>query len=126
MTMTVDHNRNKSLNCELSLKAVTSTRAHRAHSARAILFMCKYLCETRNKGIILDLQTEKSLEVYADADFAGNWNKSTAANDVSTAKSRTGYVITFAGCPILWASHIQTQIALSTTEAEYISLSESL
>ena len=32
----------------------------------------------------------------------------------------------FAGCPILWASRIQTQIALSTTKAEYISLSESL
>jgi hypothetical protein len=64
--------------------------------------------------------------VYADADFAGNWNKSTAAQDISTAKSRTGFVITFAGCPILWTSKLQTQIALSTTEAEYISLSESL
>ena len=92
----------------------------------AVLWLCKYLRETRNEGIILDPRTEKSLEVYADADFAGNWNKTTAAHDVSTAKSRTGYVITFAGCPILWASRIQTQIALSTTEAEYISLSESL
>ena len=38
MTMTVDHDRNKSLNCELSLYAVLSIRGHRAHSARAILF----------------------------------------------------------------------------------------
>ena len=42
------------------------------------------------------------------------------------AKSQSGFVITFAGCPILWTSKLQTQIALSTTEAEYISLSESL
>ena len=28
-----------------------------------------------------------------------------------------------AGCPIVWASRLQTEIALSTTEAEYISLS---
>ena len=27
------------------------------------------------------------LEVYADGDFSGNWNKNTAEYDVSTAKS---------------------------------------
>ena len=32
----------------------------------------------------------------------------------------------FAGCPIIWMSKLQTEIALSTTEAEYIALSESL
>ena len=46
--------------------------------------------------------------------------------DVSTAKSRTGYVISFAGCPVIWGSKLQTQIALSTTEAEYIALSQAL
>ncbi len=40
-------------------------------------------------------------------------------------KSRTGYVITFASCPVLWCSKLQTEIALSTTEAEYIALSQS-
>ena len=32
----------------------------------------------------------------------------------------------YAGCPIIWSSKLQTQVALSTTEAEYISLSQSL
>ena len=42
-----------------------------------------------------------------------------------TAKSRTGFVITYTGCPIVWASKLQTDIALSTTESEYsASLSE--
>jgi hypothetical protein len=39
------------------------------------------------------------------------------------AKSRTGYVIMFAGCPLIWASKLQTEIALSSTEVEYIALS---
>ena len=47
-------------------------------------------------------------------------------SDPSTAKSRTGFVITYAGCPIQWTSKLQTQIALSTCEAEYIGLSQAL
>ena len=35
-------------------------------------------------------------------------------------------MVLLAGCPIIWASKLQTQIALSTTEAEYIALSISL
>ena len=69
---------------------------------------------------------EAILEVYADADFDVNWNKATAKDDGSTAKSRTGIVITFAKCPILWTSKLQTEIALNTIEAEYMALSSSL
>ena len=47
-------------------------------------------------------------------------------NDPSTAKSRTGYVISYAGCPVIWASKLQTEVVLSTTESEYVGLSESL
>ena len=32
----------------------------------------------------------------------------------------------YANCPTLWVSHLQTEIALSTTETEYIALSQSL
>ena len=92
----------------------------------ALIQICTYLRDTRTQGIILDPDPAKSLEVYVDADFCGNWNRTTAMDDVSTAKSRTGYVILLAGCPIIWASRLQTQIALSTTEAEYIALSTSL
>ena len=34
----------------------------------------------------------------------------------------TGYVIKYVECPLLWCSKLQTEIALSTTEAEYIEL----
>ena len=40
--------------------------------------------------------------------------------------SRTGHVIMFAGCPILWCSKLQTEITLSTTEAEYVALSQAM
>ena len=57
-----------------------------------------------------------------DADFAGGW----ATGDSTQPEivlSRTGFVISYAGCPIYWCSKLQTEIALSTTEAEYIALS---
>jgi hypothetical protein len=98
----------------------------KAAHGEAIEHIAKYLRDTRNEGIILRPQTTKSFDVYADADFVGNWDRMTASNDPSTAKSRSGYVINYAGCPIAWASKLQTVIALSSCEAEYVSLSESL
>jgi hypothetical protein len=64
--------------------------------------------------------------VWADTDFVGNWNQETAISDATTAKSRSGFLITYSGCPISWASRMQTEVALSTTESEYISLSSAL
>jgi hypothetical protein len=48
------------------------------------------------------------------------------SSDPSTARSRMGYIITYAGCPMHWSSKMQTEIALSTTEAEYIALSQAM
>jgi hypothetical protein len=58
-----------------------------------------------------------------DADFAGLWSPSNTHDPISV-KSRTGYVITFASCPVLWSSKLQSEIALSTTESEYIAMSQ--
>ena len=46
--------------------------------------------------------------------------------DPLSTHSRTGFVIYYAGCPIVWTSKIQTITALSTTETEYIALSSAL
>ncbi len=98
----------------------------RTTHGEAALHLCECLRDTINDGLTLDPRKEESLVVCADADFSGNWHKRTAHLDVSTSKSRSGYVILFAGCPIIWSSKLQTQIALSTCEAECVSLSESL
>ena len=84
-----------------------------------------YLRGTRDKGIYLTL-SDDSFKVWADADFSGNWMKEEAMSDSDTARSRTGYLITYLGCPICWKSQLQTEIALSTCESEYISLSQAL
>ncbi len=65
------------------------------------------------------------LDCYADADFAGLYNVENHTDPVCV-KSRTGYVLLLGGCPLFWSSKLQTEIALSTTEAEYIALSQAM
>ena len=43
---------------------------------------------------------------------------------IATARSRHGYIINYAGCPLLWKSKLQ--IALLSTESEYTGLSYAL
>ena len=62
------------------------------------------------------------VECFADADFAGAWDN-TDPDEASNVKSRTGFLIKFANCPIFWSSKQQELTALSTIEAEYIALS---
>jgi hypothetical protein len=89
---------------------------------KAIKRICKYLLATRDKGIIFKPDVSRGLECHVDADFAGGWADGDQSNPESVL-SRAGYVISYAGCPIYWCSKMQTEIALSTTEAEYIALS---
>ena len=65
----------------------------------------------------------KGFDVHVDADFAGSWFDFNSHQLVS-ALSRKGYVIKFANFPVCWVSKLQIEVALSTTEAEYISLSQ--
>ena len=80
----------------------------------AVRRICRYLAGTKNRGIIMD-PNDQEFEVFVDADFCGLWDKDTAIHDPSTTKSRTGFIIKYAGCPIIWASRLQTETALSTT-----------
>ena len=85
----------------------------------------QYMMETKDEGIYLE-KNDNSFECWADADYSGLWNKDTAKYNLSTAKSRTGYVIWYTGCPIVWKSKLQTKVALSFTKSEYICLSTTL
>ncbi|GAA0156234.1 hypothetical protein LIER_38241 [Lithospermum erythrorhizon] len=58
---------------------------------------------------------EAILEGFTDSDMAG---------DVDTKKSTSGYLFTFVGGAISWKSKLQRCVALSTTEAEYIAITE--
>jgi hypothetical protein len=86
----------------------------RTSHATAVRLIGKYLQGTPEGGIILS-PTEHSFESYVNAAFCGLWNPETAMNDTMASKSRTGFVILYAGCPLMWASRLQTETALSTT-----------
>ena len=58
---------------------------------------------------------EPKLDGYTDSDMAG---------DVDTRKSISGFLMTFAGGAVSWQSKLQKCVALSTTEAEYIAITE--
>jgi hypothetical protein len=91
----------------------------------AVKRIVKYLITTKDQGIYLQ-PDDHSFDCWVDADFVGNWDRINADVDPSTAKSRTGYIINYGGCPIAWALKLQTDIALSTTEAECTVLSTNL
>jgi hypothetical protein len=59
-------------------------------------------------------------------DFGGLWAREVAVDKTVRAKSRTGYLVMYALCPIIWTSQLQTKLAMSTTEAEYLALSTAL
>jgi hypothetical protein len=96
----------------------------RINHTEAVKRICRYLKGSPTKGMYLR-PNGHSFEVYADADFSGLWGAIDSSDPVSS-KSRTGFVIMYSGCPIIWASQLQTEIALSTTEAEYLALSTAL
>jgi hypothetical protein len=93
---------------------------------KAILYLVRYLKKSRDLGIRFKPKPIKGFECYCDANFSGTWTSTIADVSPSTSKSHSGWAVFFAGCPIIWASKLQTQTALSTTEAEYIAMSMSL
>ncbi|XP_053996974.1 uncharacterized protein LOC128886291 [Hylaeus anthracinus] len=74
----------------------------------------RYLKETMDLGISYQRKNE-SLVGYADADWRG------CQHD---RRSHTGYAFILGGEAISWESWKQKTVALSSTEAEYMSLSE--
>ena len=91
---------------------------------RAVMRIGKYLLGTRNKGIKFTPYRSRGIECLVDANFAGSWNKADSGNP-ETVLSRTGYIILIHGCPVIWFSKLQTEIALYTAEAKYTALSQS-
>ncbi len=91
----------------------------------AVKCIARYLLATHDKGLALHPSNDLSLNMYADADFAGRWHIE-YAELCDSILSRSGYVILFCNCLIVWCSKLQSEIALSATESEYIALSIAL
>lgn len=74
----------------------------------------RYLKATQDVGLLYK-QTRQDIAGFVDADWA---------NDPTDRKSFTGYVFKLADNAISWECRKQTSTALSSTEAEYMALSE--
>jgi hypothetical protein len=81
---------------------------------QAVKRVFRYLQGTKNHSLEYR-QTGKSLIGYCDADWAG---------DSDDRKSTTGYAFILAGGAVTWSSKKQPTVALSTTEAEYMAITQ--
>jgi hypothetical protein len=79
--------------------------------------MLQYLKATTNYSITYLKSNNKFISGYCDADYAG---------DLISAKSTSGYLFILANGPISWKSKLQSIIAQSTTEAEYIAINTAI
>ena len=78
--------------------------------------MLRYLAGTSSLGIKFSGDADNSdLHCFVDSDFAG---------DIETRRSTYGYIVFLAGGPVSWRSKRQECVTLSSTEAEYIGISE--
>eukprot|EP00957_Ditylum_brightwellii_P189548 14428580-Ditylum_brightwellii.AAC.1 len=55
----------------------------------------------------------------------GDWQRACSEESPSVL-SKIGFVMKYANCPIVWTSKLQTEIAQSTTQDEYIALSHAM
>lgn len=84
---------------------------------QAVKWALRYIKGSVDTKLSFKNKGEFVVRGYCDSDYGGN---------LDNAKSTTGMVFTAGGNPVSWRSSLQKVVALSTTEAEYIALSEAV
>ena len=64
-----------------------------------------YIQDTKDNGLVFNPPKKLVVDFYADAKFAGMWGHENSQDPIC-ASSRTGFVITFYNCHILWVSKL--------------------
>src|SRR4029450_12534750 len=80
----------------------------------AVKWILRYLRGTTDRCLCFR-KGDLRLQGFVDADFAG---------EVDHKRSTTGYIFTMGTTTVSWVSQLQKIVALSTTEAEYIAVTE--
>lgn len=100
--------------------AVTRLSKYSAHPTqqhlKAAMYILRYLNGTRNLRITYDGASESGLISYSDSDWAENKDD---------RHSTSGFLQFMANGPVSWISRRQKTVAHSSTEAEYMELSDS-
>ena len=81
------------------------------HTAKHII---TYLKTTPKMSLVFDGVSNKGLIAFTDSDWASN---------KISRRSQTGYFFQLAGASFAWQSRAQKTVALSSTEAKYMALS---
>ena len=78
-----------------------------------------YIKGTIDVGLVFEKDSTGKQECigYVDSDYAG---------DLDKRQSTTGYVFTLSQAPVSWRSILQFTVVLSTTEAEYMAMTEAI
>ncbi len=84
---------------------------------KALLHIIGYIKGTMDYRILFSHNEPLTPVGFVDANYGGCCN---------TAQSTSGYMFTMAGGPVCWSSKCQATIALSTVEAESVSLTRTM
>ena len=106
-------------------QAARFTHDPKQSHAVAVKKIVRYLIGTRTRGLIFCPTDDWKIDCYVDADFCGLWGVENP-DDPIVSKSRTGFIITLAGCPLMWKSCLQSEVSVSTMHAEYVALSTAM
>jgi hypothetical protein len=79
------------------------------------LYICRYLIGTSKYRLTYDGDSREGISACTDSDWA---------SDPTQRQSQSGYFVRMAKGLISWTSRAQKTIALSSTEAEYMALSD--
>jgi len=84
---------------------------------QAVKWIFCYLKGAVDVGLVFDRNklTHSNVVGYVDFDYAG---------DLDKQRSLSGYIFTLCNSAIRWKASLQSIVALSTTEAEYVSFTE--
>ena len=83
----------------------------------AVKWVLRYVKGTLKRKLCYSRGSEFILNGYCDSDYGG---------DLDRRRSTSGMVFTLGGSAISWRSCLQKVVAISTTEAEYMSLTEAV
>ncbi|CAM8977517.1 unnamed protein product [Rhodiola kirilowii] len=86
---------------------------------QAVKWLLRYIKGTLGKGLLFGKKQFSSeiIQGFVDSDYVGN---------VDTRKSQIGLVFTVFGTAVSWKANLQKVVALSTTEVEFMAITEAV
>jgi hypothetical protein len=82
----------------INVHAIATRQKH--HMEKPSNRLVATLASTRDQGLRIIPEGDR-FECHVDASHACDWKQATAIDDPDMARSRTGYVLSYAKCPLV-------------------------